>query len=231
MDEQDRGARIVASYLAELRAVTVWENLTGFEGLDALVPQESQMWLARFLTPEASPYRDFTRVQRFIHRSTGLSDPDLLRHVYRGAGHDLVVTESATWVHVLVSDVDVLAVPPDAPPEKAQATRASRLQDLARAVLRTEGTRSDDRGGTVAYAWRFAFPDPVQDGSTYRTGSEDPTFMWSWADRVDGGIRARQPWFLLHKTRPVTSGRVVRLNASEWFSGRCWDVYRSERRR
>ncbi len=227
MQEHDSGAMIVASDLATIRGAQGYEELTSFTQLkDAVrVERDSREWLERFLVPEASPYRKFLRVKRYVHRASRQDeDADILKHVYRAGQLDLVVSETDRFVHVAVSGgtEEILSVPP--------SDRAQRIMAIARSVLNMEGTYHDGRGNRKPYAWRFAFPEEIGEGTSFRTSGENPMHMETWASRLDGGIKAGRLWFLIHKRRVVTSGREIWLDESQWFSGKALDGYNRPRR-
>ena len=82
------------------------------------------------------------------------------------------------------------------------------------------------------YSWVFHFPPALQEGARFSTNAEaNPRFMWSWADRVDGGIDKGRLYFLCFKKSEATSGRMITPNGQHWFDGKCWDVYDIPRQR
>jgi hypothetical protein len=221
--ERDDGKAVVAATLDLLRSAQnePYVRLNAFEDLPdgARVQLESETWAQRFFTADATPYRRFTRIDREVHHATEAAPVDLIRYGYRAQGFDLVVREAVSFEHVEIRGGadDLLTLPVEA--------RGRRIHEIARALFKVEGTY-DFNGTPRPYAWAFAFPDELGEGAQFRTSNKDPMWMWSWADRVDGGIKAGHLWLLLHKRRESTSGRNVWLNDREWFSGHCWDAYR-----
>lgn len=193
------------------------------------VKAESEKWMARFLLDAASPDQPDRAVRRYVHRAEG-DLPDVLRHEYDLSfeqGKDLpkvavhvVIEETVSWMRIrpVVPGLDLRATP--------VAARLSWLSWLASRVLRLQGTHRGRADEDAPHTWVFRYKD-LEEGARFSTdASRTIRVMWSWADRVDGGIRGGQPYFLGHKHVEPASGRLVSLNPDHWFDGKCWDTYR-----
>ena len=106
--------------------------------------------------------------------------------------------------------------------------KLKRIDDIAHRILAMAGTRLGDDYQEHAFLWRFLFPQEIREGTRFSTDpGKDVDGMWSFADRVDGGIRNGRLYFLLFKRREPTDGRRIFLSAQHWFDGKCWEPYRN----
>ena len=181
------------------------------------------------MSDAANPYRPGVAVERSFHSATD-GDWDALRHEYEvvfDEGRDLprvmvhlVVEESVhcIWIRVRRPDLDLHALPSD--------QRAAAIAWLAAKVLRLRGTHLGKSADHEPHDWVFGYRT-LDEGARFSTAPDKTIFaMWSWADRVDGGVRGGQPYFLGHKNIEPTDGRLIFLNPHHWFDGQCWDAYR-----
>jgi hypothetical protein len=99
-------------------------------------------------------------------------------------------------------------------------------------LLATRGTFIGKNMLEQPYFWRFLFAGPIAEGSVFTTNPDaDVNWLWSWADRADGGVRRGRLYFVLYKHREATDGKIVFLNMAHWFDGKCWEPYRAPSRR
>lgn len=232
-DIADPSADAVGQYLDLLDQVEkkARADLSDFAVLPdgAGVKAESEKWTALFLSDAASPSQPGLTVRRSAHRAEG-DLPDVLRQEYdlsfeQGKGLPkvtvhLVLEETVSWIRIrpLVAGLDLRATP--------VAARLSWLSWLASRVLRLQGTHRGRADEDAPHTWVFHYKD-VEEGARFSTDASQTLFvMWSWADRVDGGIRGGQPYFLGFKHIEPASGKLISLNPDHWFDGKCWDTYR-----
>jgi hypothetical protein len=232
-EPRDSSSEHVLQYLKALEEADKdgFTELADFTALPdgARVRMDSETWARRFLTDAANPFRPDLHARRSIHRScNGL--PDVLRHEYAIAlarGLDprpvkvhMTVDETVGWLRIEArpADFDLAKLSAD--------QRAPAIAWLAEHVLRLRGDHRTHQQEDARYAWEFLYRT-LDEGTRFST---DPgqlvVTMWSWADRVDGGIQHGQVYFLGFKQRAPVNGKLVRLNPDHWFDGKCWDTYR-----
>lgn len=189
------------------------------------VETESRAWAARFFSSGASPYAKGARVVRATHAAS-TETFDVLRHEYSALGMSLVLRETAAFavLEIARGGEDVLNLRPQDRPE--------RIHQIAERVLAVSGSFIGRNMQEQPYHWSFLFPTDVVEGCVYTTNPDaDVNWLWSWADRVDGGIQHGRPYFVLYKHREATDGKVVFLNMRHWFDGACWRPYQGAGRR
>lgn len=189
------------------------------------VENESRLWAGRFFSSLASPYTKGTRVVRSTHAAT--SDTfDVLRHEYSALGRSLVLRETAAF------SVLEIARGGDAVLDLRPRDRPESIHQIAEVVLATTGVFVGRTMEEEPYHWRFLFPEEIVEGCAFTTNPDaNVNWLWSWAERADGGIKSGRVYFVLHKHREATDGRIVFLNTRHWFDGKCWDPYRGPERR
>lgn len=189
------------------------------------VENESRAWAARFFSPGASPYVKGTRVVRAVHAAT--SDTfDVLRHEYTALGLDLAMFETAGFavLRIVRGGDDILALRP--------RDRIEAVHEVAERVLATRGVYTGRDMQERPYHWRFLFPAGIVEGGAFTTNPDaNANWLWSWAERADGGITGGRLYFVLYKQREATDGRIVMLNMAHWFDGKCWEPYKGPARR
>lgn len=203
--------------------------LHGFSDLSdgARVGQSSEMWTSRFLGEAANPYRA-PDVQRSVHHADA-SGPDVLRHRYSaslppdGGGPpirvQIVVEETASYLRIATErpDLDLRRAPASA--------RPAAVGWLVSGLLRLLGTHRGRGGEEVPHRWVFMYTD-LDEGARFSTDfAKHILTMWSWADRVDGGVTNGQVWLLCQKRYEAMNGRLVFLDDMHWFDGLCWKGY------
>ncbi|WP_394849795.1 hypothetical protein LZC95_20350 [Pendulispora brunnea] len=215
-----------------------YQSLTDFTALPdgARVLAESQQWSSRFLTAPLNPYRRDIDVRRSVHRAVGeLPDgsPDVLRHEFAVSVPDeanappvaLTVTIRETIdamrVDVHRPGIDLLTLPAE--------RRLEAISWLAERVLRLHGTHLGSNRQDVTYTWVFRYR-ALDEGAHFTTAPEkDALGMWSWADRVDGGITNGDVYFMGFKQISPTDGKLIALDPMHWFDGVAWNRYRNSR--
>jgi hypothetical protein len=169
----------------------------------ARVEQYSQEWADRFFTATANPWHADAR--RSVHRATPDTN-DMLRHEYAVDGIPLEVIET-----VALTMVRLPAGPTPAP---------AAVRQIAAQLIRLAGTHVGQRLEPEPYTFVFALPDTLTEGVLFSTAATtNPVSMYSWAKRLDGGIRDRRLFFLGYKVRESTGGRRMALDGQHWFDG------------
>lgn len=198
-----------------------FRQLTGGSQVEA----DSRLWSARFFSRAANPYGPGTNVQRTVHAATS-DTVDVLRHAYSAVGLDLVVFETAEFMLVVVDRGagDILA--------QKHREQVAQIDRLADQVLATTGTFLGNSFQDEAYRWTFRYPVGLTANNRFSTDFDaDVSWMWSWANRVDGGFFGGRLYFMLFKRREPSSGRIVFLDMRHWFDGKCWAPYTNIRRK
>lgn len=232
-DTSDPSAEAIRQYIDILDKVDA-KNRTELTDFGQLadgpeVKLDSETWARRFLSDAASPYRAGLAVKRSTHPTEG-DLPDVLRHEYDlsvdqesnlpSVTIHMVVEETVGWIRIRPtrSDMDLRTV--------TVPNRVAAIGWIAQRVLRLQGTHRGRTNEDAAHSWVFLYKN-LEEGARFSTDpSQRVTVMWSWADRVDGGIRGGQPYFLGHKHHEPAGGKLIFLNPDHWFDGKCWDTYR-----
>jgi hypothetical protein len=203
----------------------------------AAVRRDSELWLGRFLADQASPYQLGMKVRRSIHRAVGAlpdGSPDVLRHEFQvPLAHadassptplDVMVTETVGFLRIDARrpGFDLLQLP--------ELERPAAIAAIAESVLRLRGSHQGRDGDEVAHQWVFLH-GPLAEGARFSTApGESSMIMWSWADRVDGGIQNGNVYFIGMKHYPATGGTDIMRDDTHWFDGECWEPLRNPRR-
>jgi len=187
----------------------------------ASVELESRRWHKRFLRPAANPYEHRAGVKRSYWPHTA-NTVDVIRHEYVAGGLPLVVLETNVDFVVVVNRPvnDLLTLP--------EREAFARIDELAERLLAMEGTyRSMETMSLVPYRWAFQYPPGIGEAWRFSTNfNANALRMWSWAYRMDGGIRNERLYFMGFKKYEETDGKMIMLSPQDWFSGDCWKPYR-----
>ena len=229
----DPSAEYVAAWLATVSELerAPFEPLASFDRLPdgAGVLADSRTWAGRFLTDAASPYRQDLEVRRSIHPAAG-DLPDVLRQQYALAFRedpsqppfvlDVDLMETAAWLRVEVRPRGVELAKVD------EAERVRAVSWMAARVLRLHGVHRGRDDQDQPHEWVFSYRR-LDEGARFSTNpAQDQFAMWSWADRVDGGIGPGQLYFLGFKHHEPAGGRKILLDQKHWFDGQCWAPFR-----
>jgi hypothetical protein len=175
-----------------------FDEIANTDDLPAGARADSLYWSRAFFTPGVGPYEPSQRVRRAVHRAT-VSTPDLVRHEYEASGLRLTVTEGRSFSLIVIAreSLDILAL-----------TEAERRNAVARAAAAL--FHADCVAGRC-----FRLPETLAEGVFFSTNpGADPRLLGAWQDRIDGGIRAGELFFLLYKRLSWIAGW---LNGSEWL--------------
>jgi hypothetical protein len=174
---------------------------------------DSLYWSRAFFAQGAGPYEPSQRVRRAIHRATART-PDLVEHEYEARGLHLTVTEGRSFMLVVIAkdSLDILALP--------EHLRTGAVARAAAALF-----HADCLDGRC-----FLVPETTSEGVFFSTNPDaDPRLLGAWRDRIDGGIRGGELFFLLYKRLAWMTGW---LNGSEWLGpGQAVEPVRSGRPR
>ncbi|MFO0761139.1 MAG: hypothetical protein U0359_31970 [Byssovorax sp.] len=219
----DRSREAITSWMEVLGRVRADEYapFVNFQQLSdgAHVEADSRRWSARFFSRAANPYEAGVSVTRSVHMSTPTTF-DILRHQYSTMGLDLVVLETVNFMVIIVERgaVDLLT--------GSRNDQITRIDRTAGQVLAMRGTFLGENFEEQAYEWMFRYPPTIVDGARFSTDiGKDVSWMWSWANRVDGGILNNRLFFMLFKKHEPTDGRIIFLDPRHWFDGKCWAPY------
>jgi hypothetical protein len=197
-----------------------WEALPDGES----VRREATTFAARVLSPAFDPWKTGGAVSHTVHRATDRT-PDILRHRFAvrtaGAEARVVVTETALYLRVDVEDRSLSSLL--SPPERAMA-----VGRVASAALQTSGTRiaREDRL-PHPYELVFLHDAPIVEGSVFSTARQlSLRKMWSWPERVDGGVQDGRVYFVAFRKLERSGQWDVALDPKHWFDGKCWEPYR-----
>jgi len=196
---------------------TAFTEVQNFGGIPdgAAVRSNSVKWLGRFLREEAGPYVTGRRVRMSIHRAT-TDTLDALHFQYEFGGKTLEVLETVNFVLVRFDGQEILSFTEN---EKQRA-----ITERSGQILNVIGTYLGSDLNDTEYRWTFQFPFSIKEGTRFSTNPKaNPELMWSWAERLDGGIRNGKLFFLGFKVTEATSGRHFIPNGQHWFDGKCWD--------
>ncbi len=212
---------------AAIERKAMWP-LSGFERLPdgKRVEDDSRRWTSHFLTDDANPHRPGQRARRtFLCASADW--PDVLRHELSISYDDIVldiqITETARWLRADIArrDFDLREMP--------EPRRAAAIAWMFARVLRLRGVHRAPDGRDAAHAWTFLH-GRLDEGARFSTAAGVDQFtMWSWSDRVDGGVRGDHVYFLGFKHHQPLNGRMVVLDGDHWFDGRCWPAHGASR--
>jgi hypothetical protein len=213
---------LVAQWLTEIyRAEPRFDKpLTFFMELSdgERVEQDSRQWAGTFFTLVANPFNQSLPVRLLINPARQDS-VDVLRHQYAAAGKTLKVDETANVILITVDEPFFLM--------KSEEEKHAAINAAAALLLNVTGTMVANNLADAPYQWTFEFPARIVEGTHFSTNPlENPSRMWSWAMRLDGGIHDGRLYFLAFKQREQTSGRLFILDGQHWFDGKCWDVLR-----
>jgi hypothetical protein len=197
----------------------------------ARVELSSREWTARFLRPAFDPWQTRSKVERTVHEGT-VDTPDVLRHrfvVTLREAPDKPPVEYAVTVtettHTLRADVEQKGLDLASLGEDA---RAAAIGALADRVVPMSGSYPGAMGESRPYAWVFKH-GPLVEGARFSTNpGAEVILMKSWADRFDGGIQGGHVYFVGFK-RITGTGRIVILDSSHWFDGKCWAPFEPAR--
>jgi hypothetical protein len=179
----------VARWLAAVDRASprTFEDVAPGEGVLTQAYAESHYWCDEVFLPIANPH-DAPGARHVAHRASRRA-PDLLRHEYTAAGLALTVTEGRNFFVIEVdrTSLDVLALPP--------ARRRGAIRRVARALF---------RGASVPSS---RMPFALDEGSRFASDHRaEPMLLASWRDRIDGGIRSGNLYFLVYKKVPQRVG-------------------------
>jgi hypothetical protein len=158
---------------------------------------DSRMWCRRFFAPAADPHL-VAKVALAARAKSGT--PDLLRHEYAVGGFHVAAVESRSftvvWVAPTTGRFDVLS-------DDAKKTF---VQRAAEALINLRDAE---------HSWTLPVPDRLSEGVRFSTNPDkELLFMGRWTERMDGGVRGGNPYFLLFKK----VGQIVGFyNDEEWF--------------
>jgi hypothetical protein len=177
------------------------------------VEQNSLYWSEKFFTTAANPYHQVGR-KMSVHHATPETF-DVLRHEYDAVGQHLLVDETANLILITVDR------PLDDFLTKNEREKQSEILRIAGLLLKMSGTMVAPNLQDAPYVWVFRFLSEIREGSSFSTNPEvDPTRMWSWASRLDGGIYMNRLYFLAFKQRESTSGKIISPDGQHWFDGK-----------
>jgi len=175
-----------------------FDEIANDDDLPAGARADSLYWSRAFFTQGVSPYEPSQRVRRAVHRATA-STPDLVRHEYEASALRLTVTEGRSFTLIVIAreSLDILALP--------EAERPNAVARAAAALF-----HADCVDGRC-----FQVPEDLAEGVFFSTNpGADPRLLGAWKDRIDGGIRGGELFFLLYKRLSWMTGW---LNGSEWL--------------
>ncbi|WP_394829016.1 hypothetical protein [Pendulispora albinea] len=231
-----------ASLVREWEHALAVAEKEGFTPLDdvaklpdgARVRANSHQWTGRFLSDAASPYRSDVQVRRSVHharRAAPNDSVDVLRHELSVAIHDtegrpptlleVIVRETVGSLRIDVrrAGLDLMAL--------TETARADAIGWLAERVMRLRGVHLAPEGSEEPHRWTFLH-GRLDEGARFSTApGQSVVSMWSWADRVDGGIERGALFFFAWKKREPTDGTIVILDPRHWFDGKCWEPLRN----
>jgi hypothetical protein len=192
-----------------------FQQLSGGSGVET----DSRLWSERFFSSGAGPYAAGVEVKRSVHATTA-DTVDVLRHEYNAGGFELVVHETGEFMMITVERGmgDLLRL--------TRRDQVIQIEQAAMRILAVRGTFIGQDMEPQAYHWVFQFPPSITEGTRFSTdASKDVSMMWSWANRVDGGIHDGRVYFMAFKRREATDGRRVFIDMRHWFDGKCWAPY------
>jgi hypothetical protein len=171
--------------------------VTSLRGLPDLLRADSEMWCQRFFAPAADPHL-VAKVALAARAASGA--PDLLRHEYAVGHFHIVAVESRSFTVVQVTPATGRF---DALSEDA---KKAFVQRAAEAILNLRDAE---------HSWTLPVPDRLPEGVRFSTQpNQEPLFMGSWTERMDGGVLGGNPYFLLFKK----VGQIVGFYSDEhWF--------------
>ena len=172
--------------------------VAGLEELPAQVRADSCYWCDHVFSPEANPH-DAPDARHGYHLA-GDGAPDLLRHEYSASGLALTVIEGRNFLLVRVArgSLDIPALPAEA--------RAPALQRAAALLFRAPWRRCTPS---------FQPPEALAEGDTFSSDvGADPLLLSCWTERVDGGIRGGELYFVSYKKPAQRTGFA---HAEAWF--------------
>lgn len=224
MSVNEHGEQVITQWLDATRSAApgTFVELHDFQQLpdSVRVQQNSSFWSDTFFSLAANPYKQNLSVRRSIHFATPETF-DVLRHVYDAAQKHLVVDETVNLILITVDE------PLDGLLSKDESQKRDGINKLATLLLNMTGTMVAPNLQDAPYHWEFRFPPAINDGVRFSTNAmEDPTRMWSWARRLDGGVYKNRLYFLCFKQPESTSGKFMTPNGQHWFDGKCWDAFR-----
>jgi hypothetical protein len=171
--------------------------LAGSRALPDMLRADSEMWCQRFFTPAADPHL-VAQVALTARAAPGAVD--LLRHEYAVGQFHVVAVESRSFTVVQVTPATGRF---DALSEDA---RKAFVQRAAEAILNLRDAQ---------HGWTLPVPPRLAEGVRFSTRpDQEPLFMGSWTERLDGGVLGGNPYFLLFKK----VGQIVGFYSDEhWF--------------
>ena len=166
--------------------------------LPAQARAESCYWCDHVLSPEANPH-DAPGAEHGYHLAEG-GTPDLLRHAYTAHGLGLTVIEGRNFLLIRIGrgSLDVLALP--------AAARAEAIRHAAAVLLRAPRQKE---------APSFHLPEALDEGCSFSSDAgADPLLLSCWTERVEGGIRGGELYFVSYKKPAQRTGFA---HAEAWF--------------
>lgn len=157
---------------------------------------DSLLWCGRIFVPTASSHHPPNAARHAFHLADVDPGPaDLLRHEYRAADLDLVVTEGVNFVLIRAGT---------APRKSVNATASALI------ALPWEGRRPASPGERTV-----RLPEPSGEDVLVSTNPEEhPMSAVEWSDRVDAVIRRGAVYLLCYKRRSETMGF---RHDGQWF--------------
>lgn len=185
--ERDASARILAWLAAVDQASSeAWTEIQDLAEIPAQVRADSEFFCDHIFTPAANPH-DACGVRRALHQG-GIH---LLRHTYDAGGLALSVLEGRNFVLVRVARASLDVV--DTADHDALTRVAARIFQAPP---------------------RFDACELLHEGTLLCSSSADPLSLDSCRDRIDGGVRDGEVWFLCYKR---CAQRLGFAHAGQWF--------------
>ena len=158
---------------------------------------DSRMWCRRFFAPAADPHL-VAKVTLAARAASGT--PDLLRHEYTVGEFRVAAVESRSFTVVRVTPT---------------TARFDGLSDDAKKAFVQRAAEALVNLRDAQHSWTLPVPDRLPEGVRFSTNpDQELLFMGSWTERMDGGVRGGNPYFLLFKK----VGQIVGFyNNEEWF--------------